>query len=280
MLEQLKYVNHLGEELIFGDWNGLYVNINELHDFRWEQISSNERISGFERKIQERRIPIRILCKSAAEGLELRDKLFEIPEKDILKAQYGKLWINDYYCECWITASSKTDYSIDGKYMACNLTITTDKPYWVREVSEMFWAIDSDSDSEFLHLDYPHDYPFDYKALSAQQSSVMNTGFFESKFKLIINGPAVNPTIFINDHMYQVNQTVGSDEYLTIDSNDKTILLTQIDGVNLNVFDKRNRDNYIFKMIASGIISVVWDNSFDFSLTLYDERSEPKWSAV
>ena len=46
MIEQLKYTNHINETLEFGNGK-LFVNENELHNFKWTAKSKNDRISGF-----------------------------------------------------------------------------------------------------------------------------------------------------------------------------------------------------------------------------------------
>lgn len=277
MLEQLKYVNHLGEVLNFGDWNGFFVNSNELHDFEWKTIAVNDRISGFERGIQKKSIPVRILCSSGREGMALRNTLFEIPEKDVLSQEYGRLWINGYYCDCYVTSSKKARYSIDGKYMETDLVIETDRPYWVKETTVYFEGLGEDAEITSEDLDFPYEFPHDYKVSTYRKNELDNTGFYDSRFRMIINGSVVNPTIYINDHMYQVNVTVDDGEFLTIDCASQTIYLTRADGEIVNTFDARNRDNYIFQPIVSGKQTVLWDNSFDFSIILLEERGEPKW---
>ena len=66
-LEQLDYVNHLGEVVHFGK-DGLYVNENDLHDFAWSVLSVNGKISGFDRRLQTKTLPVRIACLSKAKG--------------------------------------------------------------------------------------------------------------------------------------------------------------------------------------------------------------------
>ena len=88
----------------------------------------------------------------------------------------------------------------------------------------------------------------------------------------------MNPKIHIAGHTYEVNCEIGADEYLTIDSLDKTIVLKKNDGTTVNCFNLRNRDSYIFQTIPQGKNVVLWDNSFGFDVILFEERSEPKWT--
>ena len=133
MLEQVRYVNHLNEPLYFGE-DHLYVNMNTLHDYEWDVVSQHDRIFGIERTIHEKDFPVRIAAVTEEEGIRKRNELFEIPEKDVLAMTPGRLLVNGYYLPCYVTSSSKTYYSADGKWLSCDITITTDYPFWIKDV--------------------------------------------------------------------------------------------------------------------------------------------------
>ena len=82
MLEKITYKNHVNEVLEF-DTVGLFVNENDLHDFTWGVNSKNNRISSFNRGVISKSLPVVIACTSEADGIEKRNKLFEIMEKHI-----------------------------------------------------------------------------------------------------------------------------------------------------------------------------------------------------
>lgn len=276
MLEQLKYINHLGEELDFGQ-DGIYVNENDLYDFTWNVVSVNEKISGFSRPTQTRYLPARIACASKADGISKRNKLFEIPEKDVLANVYGRLYANGYYCECFVTESKKARYNISERYMEATLGITTDRPYWIRE---NLVEIRKDDDWQFAPntgIDFPFDFPFDLGVSVARTIDKRNEAFYESGFRMEIKGKAINPTVYINEHEYQVNISLAANKTLVIDSNAQKIYTVDQRGTQENVFDARGRDEYIFEPIPSGALAIRWDNSFDMDLYLLEERSEPKW---
>lgn len=276
-LEQIKYINHLGEELNFGR-DGLYVNENDLHDFTWTLVSVNDRISGFERNTQTRTVPVRVACASITEGVMRRNKLFQIPEKDVLAKQYGKLIVNGYYCECFVTASKKERYSKTEKYMQAELTITTDRPYWVKETKVLFDVDSSWQPPATGGVDFPFDLPFDLLPFVRRSIPIMNESFFDTAFKMVVHGYSESPVVTINDHDYEVDVNVPQGRILTIDSVSKTIYLSDADGDNVeNAFDKRNRDSYIFQPIPAGELTIRWDNTFDIDLYLLEQLSEPKW---
>lgn len=276
MYEEFKYVNHLGEEINFGR-EGMYVNASDLHDYNWTVASINGKISGFSRGMQNRSLPVRIACVSESDGIMKRNRLFEIPEKDVIGEEYGRLVINGYHCDCFITASKKARYNVSDRYMAVTLTITTDRPVWVKETlvqvnTDPGWTPGLEGG-----LDFPYDFSHDYSAFVQRDTQQPTSAFVESNFRMIIHGLVSNPSVTVNGHEYQVDTMVGIGETLTIDSVNKTLYVTHTDGTQENVFDKRNRDSYIFQPMPPGTLDIKWNNQFEIDLYILEERSEPKW---
>lgn len=139
------------------------------------------------------------------------------------------------------------------------------------------WALDSD-----LYLDYPHNYPHDYSKIAAA-SSVESSVFIPSDVHLVIFGPATNPYILVGGNKYQVNVTVPSGGYVTIDGREKTIVLTLADGTGQNAFSYGVRGGgqgggtYIFEPIPPGTQEVTYSGTFGFNLGWYEEEGEPPW---
>lgn len=272
MLEQLKYINHINEVFEFGKY-GIYVDSSDLRNYDWTVVSKNDRISGFRRKITKRSLPVIILCETEELAIAAKNRLFEVVEKDILAKKHGKIIIGNYYYKCFVVGSKKTDYLRTKKLFRATLTLTTDYPYWVKESKKAFGAATQTKEG----LDYSFDYPFDYFA-SIASTEIGNSNFVASNFKMIIYGACSNPTVTIGGHVYQVNCTVGENEYLTIDSTTKRIYVTANDGTEVNHFNDRNKDSYIFECIPSGTSAVAWNGTFGFDIILLEERSEPKWT--
>lgn len=272
MLEKLKYINHLNETLTFGS-GGLYVNTNELHDYSWDYTTSNNRITSFSKGIQKKKIPVVISCMSEAEGISIRNKLFEIAEKDVLLNEHGKLIIGDYYMKCFVTESKKTEYIPSKQVMNVELTITTDFPVWVKENETDFGF---NQYEEGTDMDYNSDYDYDYTT-NLTGISLINTSIVPSNFRMTIFGAINDPKVIIDGHLYEVDVEVGNNEQLVIDSMTKTITLIHSDGSTENCFDFRNRDSYIFEKIKAGY-NEVQKTLFKFRVVVFDERSEPKWT--
>lgn len=274
MLEKFTYTNHMGEVLEFGK-GSLFVNENDLRDFAWEITSKNNKISGFKKGIVSKTIPVILKCETEYLGVQMRNSLFEVFEKDVLAQKHGKIQIGDYYLRCYITGSKKSQYLITQQYMLVTLTVQTDYPMWVKETTTSHTL-----STEVVqgHLDYPHGFPYDFKN-PLGRGSIYNGSFVPCNFILTIYGYAISPEIYIGGHKYLVNVDIGENDYLTINSIDKTIILTKTNGEQVNCFNNRDRDSYIFEKIPVGTSTVTSANGqIQFTLTVLEERSEPRWT--
>ena len=276
MLEQLTYKNHVNEVFEFGK-DGIFVNTNDLHDYEWTVTQKGNRIAALDRSISKRTLPIIILCDTEEKGIEARNKLLEVVEKDVLAMQHGSIILGDYYLRCFVTKSKKNNYLATKRMMEVTLTLTTDFPYWVKEETFILRQLSEGSAARVKNLDFSFDYPFDYASVMTRKE-VLNNGFVGSNFRMVIYGACVNPAVVIAGHTYQVNCGVEEGEYLTIDSVTKKIYVTAIDGTMTNVFNLRNRDSYIFEKIVPGVSPVTWEGNFGVDITLLEERSEPRWT--
>lgn len=272
MLEKFKYINHQGEVLEFGK-APLFVNENDLHDFSWEVNTVNNRISGFGRGIVEKTIPIILKCKSKVEGLQMRNRIFEVCEKDVLANKHGRIYVGDYYLKCFVTDCTKSGYLLSNEYMELEIGVQSDFPHWTKESVFYFGAESSNTSGIDFKYDFPYDLPNNFFA-----KEIFNSDFVPSNFRIDIYGAAINPAIHIGNHEYKVNVEVEKGEYLTIDSTTKTIILTKNDGTKINCFKFRGRESYIFEKIKSGNNFISSSaGEFRYVITLLEDRSEPKW---
>lgn len=273
MIEKATYINHLGEEFLFGE-GGVYLNCGGLRDFTWTATKKNNRLVTFDKGVVQSKLAVVIIAETEAVGIATRNRLFEIAEKDVLAMQPGKFVIGEYHLDCYITASVKSKYLTSGRYMSLTLTLQTDQPNWIKETTYGFYSGLMKRDYEYL--DYEFDYDIDY--MSDYPRFLRNTGFTDMDFRLVIYGACVNPAITIGEHLYQVNCAVQHGERLVIDSKKKTIVLIDSARNETNVFRLRNRNSYIFQKIPAGNAVVSYGGEFDFDVVLLEERSEPKWT--
>ena len=108
LFERIRYQNHLGEILDFGK-NGLYVEENDLRNFAWEVQTNGDRITGFRRGMTQKTLPVSVAFRNPAYVKELKRKLFEFCEKDVIAERYGKIIVGEYFFECYVTSSAKAD---------------------------------------------------------------------------------------------------------------------------------------------------------------------------
>lgn len=275
MLDNFIFENHLGQRFD-GLANGVFLNSNELRDYTWDYEAINNRISRFHRSIRSRKLPLIVKCQSMDNAKQVKNRLLELAEADIYALLPGKVYINGYYTTGYITASAKKDYLISPKYCQIELTLTSAEPAWYTEKTHVFTNKQENPSILGSGADYPFDYKYDY-AVFMKNRQIVCDSIISNRFKIRIYGEATNPTITIGNHQYTVNGMVKAGETLLIDGLNKTITLTTAQGNRINWFNKRNRANYIFEPIQPGINAVRYNGSFDFDLTIVEERSEPKW---
>lgn len=263
------YKNHLGEVINLKK-KPYHMLTGDLLDYKWDVLSSGSRITGFGKGIYEKSVEFETFT-TKAEYHRALDKVTEVFEKDILACMPGRLYINDQYLRCFITESRKSEWETD-VLAVTQLSIVTDYPYWITEKLYGFTPAKATSEN---NKQYPYKYFYRYSN-GLSDLMMLNDHFGNTDFRMIIFGPVSNPAVFINEYLYQINVTLEKDEYLTIDSAAGTILITQSNGNQINVFNNRVKDSNIFRKISQGNNRVRWNGGFGFDLILLQERSQPK----
>ena len=151
----------------------------------------------------------------------------------------------------------------------------TDLPEWIRETSFAFGY--GEAGGAGKSLDFNRDFPSDY-ASNLMGRSLCNASFMPVNFRMVVYGVAENPALTVGGHLYQVDAVLQGNEFLTVDSVGKTVILTHNDGVTENLFNFRNRSSYIFEKIPPGVSLVSLDGCQKADITLLEERSEPEWT--
>lgn len=275
MLEKIIFQNHLGEEIESGR-GGFYVNSNDLRDYTWSYEENSNRIVGFKRGIVKKSIPIFILTERDEDAINLKNQIADLSEKDIFDTKPGKIIINDCYLRGYIYESKKTKYFYNDRFLQSTLKFVTDEPFWITESTKSFLPLSKNTD--YPYLDYPYDYDYDYMPDIIPVGYINLGHYAPCKYLLKIYGPAIDPAVTIGGLVRQVYTTLEAGQYLLIDSRDKTVKRVLNDGAVLDEFNNRCRGTKtIFEPIAPGMNEVIGSNTFGFDLTLFVERSEPKW---
>lgn len=272
----LRYESNSGAVIEFAPDSAYHYSGATLHDYQRTYEAVGGKITQWTEEITDWSLDI-VVAGTTAED---RNAMIEAFEYDVLKMKPGKLWSGDYYLECYVTASSKDQWWFDEGHMHASITITAEKPKWIREFFKVFGK---GRDVDETGIDYAHDWSFDY-ANNLSVSWAVNTNIVDAPWRMRMYGPtdeAVN--VIIGTNVYAVDVKLKEGEVLTIDTRDKSITLRKADGTEENLFYKRvgtqilGSGSYVFQPIPAGSNVVSWSNKYVFDLTIFDERAEPRW---
>lgn len=231
------------------------------------ELMQGERVSGFKKKASVYSTTL-IIRGGHTQRKAILTALHDDFENDVRNVKPGKIMYGDWYCDCYITASS-TNPSDDVSHWTENgISIYVPSGYWIREEERSF-SVPVPVASEYLG--YPYDYAYDFTPPPAGQEVWETDSPFASDFEMRIYGPCANPQVTINSYPYAVFASVPDGSTLVINSKDHTVMMGD-----KNLFDARNKVHSVFEKIPAGSLTASW-SGFAFDLTLFEERSEPKW---
>ena len=270
----IKYVNSTGQEVNLNEMPYKML-VSDILDYEWEAITASNKITGFGYKVREKKLNIDVHRGKEKGARENMNALTDIFEKDVSLGTPGKLYIDDQYMVCYIKSSEKDNWETD-QIIQCEYGIITDYPLWIKEHHIQLLS-SSRKTSEQQGLSFPFDFSFDF----AQKKSGSETAWIDhykaSNFRMIMYGPCIDPTLKINDYPYKVHTNLKEEEYLEIDSRANTIMKYTADGSSESLYNSREFEHSIFEKIPSGGLHLIWEGDFGIDITLYLERSEPKW---
>ena len=254
--------------------NGILHKKANYHKWAWDvegtKLQYGVRVAGFSKDPGEYDTEL-LFYGSEKARRALIDALHDDFEKDIRDLSTGRIIWGDYYIDCFVRESS-TEPDENQTWTGNKIDIYAPYPFWIQEVNIQLTA-SREGGSGFL--DYKYDYKYDYAAPVMGKRIVKRSFPFESEFKMVIYGQAVNPRIVINGYAYILYTTIPAGAYVIIDSRARTITMYTA-GRKTNLFNFRNKTDSIFRKIPGGNLTITWDSSFGVDLTIYHERSEPR----
>lgn len=275
------------------------LGVEELFDWEWGSdavaISNTQsNILKFKRTQKDTTAKVWFYANTEESISELINNFFEVTEYDVITNQAGKLIINDGdYIECFIVAGANRKWQNTTPFNARNVKFIFPHPFWIDEQEQAYQptasVIDIEDGDTISLLGYPYQYPYGYDveviAGGGDSGEAIRTWEFEginkSPFVLEIFGAVTNPRVNIDSHVYQVNLTLGEDDKIVIDSRDNTITLhryeSQGGGSVTNAYMYQNFNSNIFEPVPCGR-QIQVSSVTRFKLTVYSERSEPRWS--
>lgn len=273
----IQYISSSGETFDLLNFKTRLKDAN-FHNYAWEYDSIEQQygidITKFRKAAKEYEASV-IFRGSIEERKRNLNRFLEASERDIINKAPGKVLYEDYYIRAYVISSST--YPYDGAdWTQKDVVFLCPYSFWIDEETRSFLpAQNTSSDAEFLG--YPYGYDYDYSAPDATDILWAVNHFAPCEFLMTIYGQANNPLVTINGHPYQVFAELETGEYMTIDSRGNTVQKHLPDGTTANLYNSRARQESIFTPIESGSIRVVWSGEFGFDITLFCERSEPRW---
>lgn len=274
MLDKFTHTNSKGETLDFLSL-GIFANENELRDYEWSYTTSDaNRIKRFYKGVVTKTIPF-VFLVDTEQAEKIKDKFYEHFDIDVVTQKKGYFTINGYNLYCYAYKSVKSSYTTSKKLLNISLEIVTDEPQWKKETLYCFnFEKGDDIDNE---LKYTFSYPFVYYS-SINNAVLDNKSFIDSNMIIRIYGACINPILRIGNNVYSVSTTLKENEYLEIDTQNKTIFQFDNYGNATNIFNLRNKTYDCFQPITSGQNVVSASDTFKVDIITVEYRGEPKWS--
>ena len=274
-MNQLEYIPGIGGQSVQMDGPESFVGIAE--NLRSREWSYN---LGY-RDIVSATRPAREIDTTFHADYATADQLRRVADADVMSATPGIfLAQNEWRQRGYILASQPND--IHYGRLSTELKIALLDGAWWRLVTKSFIPTGEESiDGEYL--DFPHDYEHDYGNPGAAPY-VESSTLTPSDVRIIVYGPATNPSIAVGGNTYQVNVTVPSGGYLIVDGREKTITLILANGTAQNAFPYGVRGSgqgsgtYIFEPLQPGSQEVTFSGDFGFDFGWYEEEGEPPWN--
>ena len=275
---EVYYINHKNQKIDLGR-PPYQMQVGNVFNFSHKYEGSNFKLKRIYKEITTISTTITISSSDDNDFFDALNTFFEVTESDTVSEVQGRLYIGKYYLSCNVISSDKSFWKemFDGVEISVKLLVPY--PYWCHEETKSFLKYNKkDSRAIGDNLSYPFGYPYKYP-MPRNVDFLKNNHYAPCDFKMIVFGPCTDPAVGINGHLYEVVTTLFEGEYMVIDSRDHTVIRYSIDGDAKSIFNSRNTDSNLFEKIPSGNCSVLWNiDSFGFDITLFQERSEPKWS--
>lgn len=283
------YENSNGRKIDLNKPPFLGVKSNDLFSFKWSYITqgqSVQKIVKFEKAMVEKKFQVIVSGTSGAAYLGNLELFLQLTDVDINNLQMGKLWMDDYYLEGYIFASTKNRKYLNTTKTIIDLSVICEKGNWQSEETWRFrqgYVDEEDPQYTGYGILYPYDYAYDYSA-PFSINTILNESYMDTDFELTYYGPSQNPEVTIgqdrdgNPQVYKIYWTLSANDRLVINSKKKTAVVIDYEGNEQNVFQWRDTNYDLFAKIRGGGNAVRKKPDDVFEIKLFYERSEPKYT--
>lgn len=281
MKDKIYYYDHNGLLKLTLNEYPYYSEPSEFKNWSWGYSNQFGRLHTFYRNKEEWPLVIGI----ANDSVHDHDKLCDIFTEDIMAGQPGKLVLRGWTLRCYIT-QAEYGYGTYTREMdrQAVFNVRAIDSTWIRETTKEFHGTGGAGPIEDLWRDYVevsgvpgrgYDYGYNIPIDHDGQFDFPESG---SGYKIKFFGPAVDPTIYINNNMIQVNVTLDEGDIMELvaNGNEKTIEVTKANGYKYNAFIYRNKEHSPFIELPRHVVLSFGVIRFEF--TTIERRSEPTWT--
>lgn len=273
----VKYISgSSGKEILFNSYE-IGIGTGNPYFTKWKYDGVQKQFGTEITQFSKDPISFPIIFKfrgSKKDIKENKNSFFEECERDILNKTPGIFVVNDWNIQGYfIERETNPSEMFYGDEMST--TFFAPYPFWTRDIKRQFFAL-NDSEGR-AGLDFPTDFPINFATDPDEYTRWYVDHYIDSNFLMTFYGPSENPVVYINEYPYQIYTSLQEGEYLTIDSRSHEVKKYSIDGAEENIYNSRAFEKSVFKKIPNGLLQFEWDKTFGFDITLFLERSEPKW---
>ena len=278
---EIQYASSDGKEYnLVG--NRMRATSGYFHEYEWKPMTTDQEIGedvyGFEK--EPKTYQITLTFRGPLEERKAKmDELTNSFEYDIVNKTPGRIWFGRYYIDCYIKDAASKVSATKNNWTDMEIGIYCPYPMWAVEETKNFYPDSADKAEQYEFLDYPYGYPYDYSRPSSGTQHWYVDHYRSSNFRMTIYGPCANPRITIAKQIYQVYDTLETNEYIEINSRKKTIIKRLSNGTEQNIFYKKATGNSVFTEIPAGDLLISWSGEFGFDITVFKERSVPEWTS-
>ena len=280
-----RFVNSNGREIDLTQPPYIGELSNDLIGFKWSPITQGQavqKIVKFEKSMISKKFKVLVSGESERDYYKNLELLLQITDVDINNLKMGRLYVGNYFIECYVVASGKPKRYLGSNKTLVELSVICERGNWQREVTKSFYGALSINNEDIYtgnSFVYPYDYAYDYSA-PFNRTYILNESYMDTEFELTFYGAVDNPSITIGGHTYGFTDlSIQNDEYIVVNSKEKTAILYKQNRTTENVFKYRNREFQLYEKIKGGGNTVIIDNDNRVDIKLFYERSEPKWGS-
>lgn len=261
---RIQYVNSKGISFDL-ECDTIRVSNGSFHKIEWkadvESLRLGARIKDFTKDPVVYDITLQLRGDLEERKITL-DSMHDAAEYDIWAKTPGRVYFGDFYIECYVLASD-THKSSELSYRTDKtISIYCPYPFWIKEVSYYVPPVDIDGLLE----------------INTVPASLENPHYAECDFILKAYGPLDELFFYVNDNQYRIVTSCEDGEYLLLDTRDETIVKVDSSGNKTNVYSSQAFALDNFKKIPAGSNSIRYKRNYAIEITLFQERSEPKWN--